>query len=72
MLQAEYDTRAKRVENLRINLSTEYGLVIGQCTNYLRSRLEGQEKWEMMSNERNLLELLKIVKSLLHRYDEDT
>ena len=41
MLQAEYETRAKGVEKLRINLSTAYGLVLGQCTDYLRSRLEG-------------------------------
>ena len=40
MLQAEYGTRSKRVEMLRINLSTAYGLVLGQCTDYLRSRLE--------------------------------
>ena len=33
MLQAEYRTRAKRVDNLRINLSTAYGLVLRQCTN---------------------------------------
>ena len=30
MLQAEYGTRAKRVEKLCINLRTEYGLVLGQ------------------------------------------
>ena len=30
MIQAEYGTRAKRVEKLRINLRTAYGLVIGQ------------------------------------------
>ena len=30
MLQAEYRTRAKRVEKLRINLITAYGLVLGQ------------------------------------------
>ena len=64
MLQAEDRTRAKRVKKLRINLITSYGLVIGQCTNYLRSRIEGQEKWERTSNERDLLELLKSVKSL--------
>ena len=72
MLQAEYGTRAKRVEKLRINLSMAYGLVLVQCTNYLWSRLKGQEKWEITSNQRDLLELLKSVKSLSHKYDEDT
>ena len=43
MLQAEYGTREKRVEKLRINLSTAYGLVLGHCTDYLRLRLKGQE-----------------------------
>ena len=72
MLQAEYGTRSKRAEKLRINLSTAYGLVLGQCTEYLRSRLEGQEKWETTSNERDLLGLLKSVKSLSHKYDKET
>ena len=72
MLQAEYGTRAKRVEKLRINLSTAYGLVLGQCTDYLRSRLKGQERWEQTSNEWDLLELIKSIKSLLHKYNKDT
>ena len=72
MLQAEYSTRAKRVEKHSIDLSTAYGLVLGQCTDYLRSRIKGQEKWETTSNERNLLELLKSVKSSSYKYDEDT
>ena len=45
MLQAEYGKRDKRVENIRINLSTAYILVIRQCMDYLWSRLKGQEKW---------------------------
>ena len=46
--------------------------MLGQCTDYLRSCLEGQEKWEATSNERDLLGLLKSIKSLSHKYDEDT
>ena len=45
MLKAEYETRAKRVEKIIINLSTSYVLVLGQCTDYLQSRLQGQERW---------------------------
>ena len=71
ILQAEYGTRAKSVEELRINLRITYGLVIGQFTDYLQSCLEGQDKWETTLNKQDL-GLLKIVKSLLHKYDEDT
>ena len=71
MLQAEYRTRARRVENIRINLSTAYGLVIGQCTYYLRSRLKEQDKWETTSNEQDLLGILKSVNSLSQIYNED-
>ena len=49
-----------------------YGLVIGQCNNYLRSRFKGQEKWETTLNEWDLLGILQSMKSLLHKYDEDT
>ena len=72
MLQAEYGTRAKRAEKLRINLSTAYGLVLGQCTDYLRSHIKRHDQWETTSNDWDLLGLLKSVKSLSQRYDEDT
>ena len=55
------------MENLRINLSTAYGLVLGQCTDYLRSRLEVQYKWEETSSERDILSLISIIKSLLQK-----
>ena len=32
MLHAKYGTREKKVEKLRINLSTAYFLVLEQCT----------------------------------------
>ena len=60
------------MEKLCINLSTAYGLVLGQCRDYLRSRLKRQERCEQMSNERDLLELIKNIKSLFHKNDEDT
>ena len=60
------------MENLHTNLITAYGLKLGQCNDFLQSRLEGQEKWEKTSNERDLLGLLKSVKSLSHKYDKDT
>ena len=44
--------------------------MLGQCTDYLWSRLEGQEKWESTPNEQDLLRLLKSIKSLLHKYDK--
>ena len=64
MLQAEYGIRAKRVEKLCINLNTAYSLVLGQCTDYLQLRLEGQEGWEQTPNKRDLMELIKSIKSL--------
>ena len=72
VLQAKFRMRAKRVEKLRINLSKAYVIVLGQCTNYLRSRLEGQKKWEATTNERDLLGLIKIIQSFSQKYDEDT
>ena len=60
------------MEKLRINLRMAYVLVLGQCTNCLRSQLDVQEKWERTSNKRDPLELLKSIKSLSHKYDKDT
>ena len=39
---------------------------------YLQSRLEGQEKWEATLNERDLIRILKSIKSLSHKYSKDT
>ena len=64
MLQVEYGTRAKRVEKIRIKLSKAYSLMLRQCTDYLRSRLKVQDKWEATSVERDLLRLLIIIKCL--------
>ena len=72
MLQAEYGMRSNKVKKLWIKLSTEYGLVLIQCTNYLQSRPEGQEKWERTSNERDLIKLLRIIEYLSQKYDKDT
>ena len=60
------------MEKLRISLRMSYGLVLGQCTDYLRSRLEGQERWEQTLNKQDLLELINSINSLSHKYDEDT
>ena len=67
----EYGTGVKRVEKLRINLSTAYSLVLRQCIDYLQSLLKGQERREQTSNERDLQELIKSIKSLSHKYNED-
>ena len=72
MIQAEFRTRTNMAEKLRINLRTSYGLILRQCTDYLRLRLEGQERWEQTSNERHLMELINIIKSLLHKCDKNT
>ena len=55
-----------------MNLSTANIQVIRQCTDYLKSRRESREKWEKTSNERNLLNVLKRVKSSSQEYNEDT
>ena len=72
MLYAEFGVREKRVEKLSINLRMSYGIVIWQCTDYMWSHLEVQEKWKTMANEQDLLGIIKTVKSLLQKYDEDT
>ena len=49
-----------------------YGLVLGQCTDYLRSRIEVQYKWEENLNKQDMIGLIKSIKLILHKYDEDT
>ena len=64
MLQSEYGMHAKGAEKLRVNLSTAYGLVMGQCTDYLWSRLERHRNWEVTLNNHNLLALISSIKLL--------
>ena len=71
MLQPNYRTHTKRLEKLRVKLSTAYGMVPRQCTDYLRLKLEIQENWETMPNKRELLTLVRRIKYLAHNYDKD-
>ena len=50
--------RTNRVEKIRVNLSTIYELMMGQCTGYLGSRLENQNKWETMSYNSDILAII--------------
>ena len=59
------------MEKLRINLSTTYGLMLSQFTDHLWSRLEGQEKWEVTPNQRDLLALIKSIKLFSQKYKVD-
>ena len=66
------ETNPVATEKLHINLSTSCGLVLEQCTDHPRSRLEVQERWEEISNEQELIGLIKIIKSLSQKYDKNT
>lgn len=52
----EFILRRKAYNNNRSNI---YTVVLGQCSEPLKAKLEGQDDWEIINNENNLLKLLK-------------
>lgn len=39
-----------------------FSIVLGQCSETMKTKLEGQDDWEYIEDERNLVSLLKNIK----------
>lgn len=55
----EYMLRKRTYAN---NRSKMYTIVLGQCSDPMKAKLEGQEDWEEINTEHNLVKLLKNIK----------
>jgi hypothetical protein len=55
----------KQSEARRKNSGKAYALVLGQCSQALRNRMEASERWSQVNDASDVMELLKLVQSCM-------
>ena len=66
----EIDEYVKRKTFLRENMKTAYSLIWGQCTDYLRQKLEVTNDYGTFSLSQNPIDLLKAIKTINFKFEE--
>ena len=60
----------KRNSQLEENCRAAYALVLGQCTEYLRAKIEATNNYKDINAEQNIVRLLKTVKGLCYKFND--
>lgn len=66
IFKEEVQEYGKRKRAYRDNSTKVYTIVIGQCSEATKAKLEAIDDWDDINGEHNLVQLLKAVKSLMH------
>lgn len=71
VFKEEVQEYGKRKRAFRDNSTKVYTVILGQCSEATKAKLEAREDWESINEEHQLVNLLKAVKSLLHNQLEN-
>jgi hypothetical protein len=63
------DEYAKRENKLAANCDTVFSLILGQCSEYMRAKLEGLDSYEKMKGGFDTIALIKAIKGLTYQFD---
>jgi hypothetical protein len=63
------DEFIKREKKLKENYQAAYSLVLGQCTEYMRAKLEAVAGYNNMDSSSDLIELIKMIKGLSYQFE---
>ena len=66
----EIDAYIKRKGILADNMQKAYSLILGQYTDLLQSKLKQQATWTTVSTSQDVIELLKLVKSIAFWFED--
>ena len=64
----EIDAYVKRSQQYLQNKAKIYSLALGQCTEAMKNRLEGEETYEDIYGEYDVICLLLLIKSIAYSY----
>lgn len=70
MLDKQLDGVVKRQSQLEENLRRCFPIVVGQCTDYTRAKLEATTGWEALEDTLDLMGLLKVLKEIMCRFED--
>ena len=63
----DYVLRKKKYED---NMNKAYGLILGQCTQGVKNKLEARQNWRELEEEHNPINLLKAIKEITQDYQD--
>jgi hypothetical protein len=69
MFEKRVDEFIKRDTKLKENCQAAYSLVLGQCTEYMRAKLEVVGGYNNMDSISDLIELIKMIKGLIYQFE---
>jgi hypothetical protein len=58
----------KRENKLAANCETVFSLILGQCSEYMRAKLEGLDSYEKMKVGFDMIALIKAIKGLTYQF----
>ena len=70
IINKEIDIYMKRRSTLDENVQNSYPLVLGQCTDLLKSKLKQSNKWHVASKKYDVLILIRIIRTITFKFDE--
>ena len=68
--QKKLDMIFKREQQLDSNLKSAYSLIWGQCTELLRTKIEGVKSYKVIKEAQDAIQLLKEIKSITFKFEE--
>jgi len=66
--EKKVDTYVKRESIYEQNLETMYSVILGQCSDAMRAKLESQDEFERIADESDAVELLKLIKGIAFNF----
>jgi len=70
MFKGELGSYLKRKSILEENCQRSYSLILGQCTDLLKSKLKQSEHWDAMSTNFDVLALIKAIKAITFKFED--
>ena len=64
------DLHVKRETILEDNIQRAYSLILGQCSDQLRTKLKQQTTWENVSATQDGIELIKLIKTVVFKFED--
>ena len=72
IFKIELDSYFKRLNAYRQNKATMYSIVLGQCTDAMRAKLEGDKRFNNIKVKSDVIELLKLIRSIAYDVEADS
>ncbi len=70
IVQQEVKEFVGRMRKYQDNMNKAYGLIMGQCTQGVKNKLESRDDWEELQAEHNPIDLLKAIKEITHSHQD--